>query len=147
MLAIYALFFNVMWQSGALPSIDFLYYSRQPAHVTHYSLKFFDINGEVTEEPIYLDAASQWFEDGERYDALDLVNKLGIALYDGDVATAEQLHSQLVDNYFVHIDSATYELVLRVVNPVEKYNLEQDELLIDQVIQRYQFTRQLVATH
>lgn len=145
MLAIYALFFNVMWQSGILPPFDIFHYAKQPENVTHYSLKFSDINGESPNEPLYLDAAEEWFEDRERYDALDLVNKLGVAVYDGDVETAEELHEQLVEEYFSDIDSATYDLVLRVVNPVEKYNYDEYTPIVDQVIQRYEFHRQFVT--
>ncbi len=145
MLAIYALFFNVMWQSGALPPFDIFHYAKRPINTTHYSLKFFDINGQSPNEPLYLDAPNDWIDDRERYDALDLVNKLGIAVYDGDFETAEQLHDQLVSEYFINIDSATYELVLRVVNPVEKYTMDGHETIVDQVMQRYEFHRQLVT--
>lgn len=144
MLAIYSIFFNAVRQSGGSFGLDFFTYVKKPAQVTHYTLRFDDVNGERINDPIYLDSPNNWIEEAERADALDLVNKLGIAVYDGDIQLAQQLHDELIGRYFEDIDSATYDLVLRVVNPVEKYSLD-DEPIVDQHIQRYEFQRVLSA--
>lgn len=140
MLAIYSIFFNTMWQSGSFLGFDLFHYIRRPAQVTRYSLRFVDINGQSVDEPVYLDSPNEWIDESVRYDALDVVNRIGIALYAGDVEQANLLHSELIDTYFVGINSASYDLVLRVVNPVEKYALE-DEPVVDQLIQSFEFQR------
>lgn len=140
MLAIYSIFFNVMWQSGSMPGFDLFYYVKKPTTVSHYSLRFTDVNGEIVSEPLYLDSPNDWIVEDDRHEALDLVNKLGIAVYAGDFEKAEQLHTELVNGYFSQIESAKYELVLRVVNPVERYAPDAAPLA-DQLIETYEYQR------
>jgi hypothetical protein len=143
MIAIYMLVMNTMNQNGIIPT--FQYYVNQPDNVTHYNLRFVDVNGEHIDGMVYLDSPESWLAYAKQPEALRLVNKLGIAVFGGDLETAEKLHAELEEKYFSTIDSATYELVLRVVQPVEKYSIE-GEPIVDQPIRFYQFQRN-VATH
>lgn len=144
MLAFYSLFFNVLQQTGAMPFLDMHLYTKKSPHKTHYSLRFTELNNQKLDSPLYLDTPNEWLSDNERYEALDLVNQLGVALYEGDQEQAAQLHQQLVDIYFSQLNTASYDLVLRVVNPVEKYSMD-NEPMIDQLIQRYNYKRILTV--
>lgn len=141
MLALYMMWMNLAGQAGILPS--FQYYARQPTEETHYNLKFVDINGEQQVENTYLDSPNSWLDKSNRRDAMQLVNKLGIAVFAGEHERAEQLHEELTTTYFSDIETAQYELVLRVVRPVEKYAIESD--IIDEPVRTYQYRRLAVT--
>lgn len=114
-----AINFNLGW----FPTFKLSYFTKAPDVVSHYTLRFTEINGEMLDEPVYFDQAGAWIENRKIADGEELINQLGIALHADDEVHAADLHARLIKEYFYSLDSAEYEILFLVVNPVEKYSL------------------------
>lgn len=109
---------------GYLPSMNFSILAKEPNEVSHYALRFQSINGEPLDEPVFFDDAIDLLDNRNIRDGERLINRLGIALHQADDSTASELHTVLIDEYLQIFESVEYDILLLVVNPVEKYTLE-----------------------
>ena len=126
LVAIYAIFSNAasLFNPYALSQLDigFARY-KNAAEPAHYTLQFHKIDGERLATPLYFDVLADeiGLEDavaGER-----LINRMGIAYYAEDFELGDMLLNEFEQSYLGGMDSAEFDLVLLVFNPVERYSL------------------------
>ncbi|MDJ0752254.1 MAG: hypothetical protein QNJ45_01965 [Ardenticatenaceae bacterium] len=140
-LSIYALAFNQaqLNPSRWFPQFDLTFASDQPESGSHYDLRFISINGQTFPAPLYFSEAENWIADEQIYDGQQVINRLGIAVYREDTARIQALSRILEEDFFGSIDAAEYQIVFRVINPVEKYHLQGN--YSEEIIGNYTYTR------
>ncbi|MEM7798078.1 MAG: hypothetical protein AAF633_02715 [Chloroflexota bacterium] len=142
LLCAYALIGNnaINFGAGWFPSYNFSILAKEPNEVSHYTLRFHAINGEAFENPIYFNEARELLGNQDIPDGERIINRLGIAIHQSDEPAVSELHSTLIEEYFQLFDSAEYEIMLLVVNPVEKYAL--DSFTTEESIRLYTYSGQ-----
>ena len=146
LIALYAIIGNAAQISGSLglPQFDFGFINTTPdIEEARYQLKFLTINNEALSQPTYFADAYEWVESAKSSVAHSLINQIGMALYEGDSSRAERLRFELEDDYFGGFDSAEYEVVFRVFNPVERYTLETN--VAEQLMKTFEYARSTLA--
>ena len=144
LLAFYGMVVNIANVTGTnlLPQFDIGQFnaSRQP-NESGYALQFTEIDGELQETPVdFRDAATPLsLLVEEMRGGGDLVTQMGIALYAEDSAEVESLRHEFEDRFLNEVESAEYQVILRVAYPVERYNWESD--IAEQIMATFQFEK------
>ena len=141
LLAIYAILTQAAQLTGGfgIPRIELPIEPRQPAEVSGYTIQFTSLDGRQLNPAKSLEAHLDLLEIETAPQIKRLANRLGIAYVKGatdDLATLQAEFEQMVLEGAI---SAEYQLVLRVVNPVEKYNLE--SYVSEEIITSFQFAQ------
>lgn len=124
LLCSYIVLGNNSFYMGWVPSFDLFAFGKPQKEVSRYTLKFHSINGESFMDPLYFEDAGDWLDNGNIAEGKRIVNRLGIALDQADEQSAVEQHQILIDEYLDFFESVDYEIILLVVNPVEKYSTE-----------------------
>lgn len=140
LLLMYAILGNLanLFGNGILPAFDMSFIGWQPAADTsRYTLAFDSINGVAFDQPLYFEEAGEWIDKARGSDAQRLINRLGIALYEGDSVKIGEARAALEKRYFGALQAAEYDIILHVVNPVERWH--QDVTFSEQLMGHYEF--------
>jgi hypothetical protein len=105
----------------ALPFFNWSLFSRVPAREgTHYSIRLVEVDGSELDEPVYFDEASDIVSTSGLPEASTVMQDLGRAMEDGDEAAVDAARERLESRFLAELDSATYEVVRRRFDIVER---------------------------
>ena len=90
-----------------------------------YTLRFLEIDDEMLSTPLYFNELAEQLDFDDRPAARRLISKLGNAAFAQDSAEVETLRAELEQRWLSELNSADYELIFRVINPVERFTMEE----------------------
>lgn len=105
------------------PQFNLKTFAKRSGETTRYDLRITEIDGVRFDEPIYFSDAGNILTDQDIVEGKSIINKLGNALYNDNLADVSQYRMELETVYFGNFDTAKYEIIFLTVNPVEKYSL------------------------
>ena len=146
MLTIYVILTQVAQFTGGygMPYIELPVNSRKPAEVSAYTVQFTSLDGQTLTPFQPLNDYLAQIDIETAPSIKRLVNRLGIAYFEENTNEVRMLRAEfeelLEDRGVV---SAEYQLILRVVNPVEKYNLESN--VAEQILTTFQFAPEIAS--
>lgn len=100
-----------------------------------YTLRFLEIDDEMLSAPLYFNDLAEMLDLDDRPAARRLIGRLGSAQYDGDSVLVESLRAELERTWLSELNSADYELIFRVPNPVERFTM--DESVAEQILAKF----------
>ncbi len=127
LLAIYAVLTQAAQLTGSvgLPQFDNIFAGPRPAEVSGYTVRVTALDGEILSEPTTVKSS--------------LVTDFGIAFYEGAWEEVERLRGEFEAMMAENATSAEYELILRVINPVERYSMTTN--VAEQILSTFTFNQ------
>ena len=108
-----------------------------------YTLRFLEIDDEMLSTPLYFNELAEQLDLDDRPAARRLIGQMGSAQFDGDSALVESLRAELERTWLSELNSADYELIFRVINPVERFTM--DESVAEQILAKFRLTAVLAS--
>ena len=141
LLAIYAILTQAAQFTGGfgIPHIELPIQTRKPAEVSGYTVQFTSIDGQRFDPAQSLEVHLDSLEIETAPQIKRLANRLGIAYFEGAADDVATLQAEFEELALEGLISAEYQLVLRVVNPVEKYTL--DSYVSEEILTSFQFAQ------
>jgi hypothetical protein len=104
-----------------LPFFTWSLFSRVPEReAVHYSIRLVEVDGRTLDPPVYFDEASALLATTQLPEANTTLQDLGRAVEAGDEDAVDAARSTLESRFLNELDSATYEVVRRRFDIVDR---------------------------
>ncbi|MGB1249364.1 MAG: hypothetical protein ACPG8W_01940 [Candidatus Promineifilaceae bacterium] len=143
LLAIYAILTQAAQFTGGfgIPYIDFPTSSRASADISGYTVEFTELEGKSLTPSQSLDAHLDQLDLETAPSVKRLVKRIGVAYHHEDTVEVEALRAEFEEIALNDVDSAEYQLILRIVDHGEKYDLE--PTVTEQTLVTFQFAQKV----
>ena len=132
LLALLAIYMVVTQLAGSIgmPRFDYIFAGPRPDDTSGYTVRVTALDGETMSAPTLIES--------------ELVTQLGIAYFSEAWDEVTALRSEFEQMALDDATSAEYDLIWRVINPIERYSLESN--IVEKILATFKFD-QTVAVY
>jgi hypothetical protein len=112
---------RVSGQGEIFPFASWSLFSFVPNISHDFSIRVLSLNGSALTPPVFFEDSTALFESASKHGARVLIDLLGQALAQGEVAEAERIRDRFEHLCMPGMTAVRYELVARVYDPLERF--------------------------